>query len=181
MLGLAGAACRSQCASRWPSLFPPRWVIRSRSLCCVWPVLYLGTFGRQGVLQRTFAFPVEGFGGPKLTWLRRPKGLISKSIRRLARRPGAGSYHRVGGQVGPSPPRLALATCYVSLIRSRVRVGPVLCASRITGIPTGLCSRPPYRHQSSYRSLSPIAGKAWLQNRTLSFHLIRLLPGSDQF
>ena len=53
---------------------------------------------------------------------------------------------------------LALATCYVSLIRSRVRVGPVLCASRITGIPTGLCSRPPYRHQSSYRSLSPIAG-----------------------
>lgn len=126
MLGLAGAACRSQCASRWPSLFPPRWVIRSRSLCCVWPVLYLGTFGRQGVLQRTFAFPVEGFGGPKLTWLRRPKGLISKSIRRLARRPGAGSYHRVGGQVGPSPPRLALATCYVSLLRSRVRVGPML-------------------------------------------------------
>ncbi len=78
------------------------------------------------MLQRTFAFPVAGFGDPKLTWLRRPKGLISKSISRLARRPGAGSYHRVVGAGRAIPPRLALATCYVSLLRSRVRVGPML-------------------------------------------------------
>jgi len=137
-------------------------VIRSRSLCCVWPVFYLGTFGRQGVLQRTFAFPVAGFGGPKLTWLRRPKGLISKSIRRLARRPGAGSYHRVGGgQVGPIPPpspRPCAMLCFPSPFSSKGGShASFVDRGLTTGIPTG-CSRPPYLNRSSYRSLSPIAG-----------------------
>ncbi|VFQ84421.1 unnamed protein product [Cuscuta campestris] len=50
----------------------------------------LGTFGRQGVLQRTRfhrAFSsVAGFGGPKLTWLRQKASSLKA---RLARRPSS--------------------------------------------------------------------------------------------
>ena len=76
--GLAGVACRSWCASRWPSPVP--LPVGNPLPGCRAPLRLarpLGTFGRQGVWQRT-RFPllhrafssVAGFGGPKLTWLR---------------------------------------------------------------------------------------------------------------
>lgn len=63
-----------------------------------------------------------------------PKGLISKA--RLARRPS---------RCRESPPRLALVTCYVSLLHSQVKgeSHASVCGSRSHAlIPTGAHSRP---------------------------------------
>lgn len=109
---------------------------------------------------------VAGFGGPKLTWLRQK-----------ASSPKPGS-RGVPLAVGNSPPRLALVTCYVSLLHSQVKGESHAFVDRgLThrALQVPIVGRPPYLNQSSYRSLGPIAGKARLQNRTWSFSLIRLL------
>ena len=95
-------------------LSPCRWGIRSRVVAMLRLARPLGTFGRQGVWQRT-RFPllhrafssVAGVGGPKLTWLRQKASSLKA---RLARRPSRSR-----------PTRLALVTCYVSPLYSQVK------------------------------------------------------------
>lgn len=68
-----------------------RWGIRSRAVALLRLARPLGTFGRQGVWQRT-RFPllhrafssVAGFGSPKFTWLCQKASSLKA---RLARRP----------------------------------------------------------------------------------------------
>lgn len=135
--GLAGLACRSWCASRWPSPVPlpvgnPLPGRRLRLMACP-----LGTFWRQGVWQRT-RFPL----------LHRPshqlQGLVARNWLGFAKRP---HLYKPGSRGVPLAvgPRLALVTCYVSPLHSQVKgeSHASVCGSRSHAlIPTGARSRP---------------------------------------
>ena len=118
-------------------LSPCRWGIRSRVVAMLRLARPLGTFGRQGVWQRT-RFPllhrafssVAGVGGPKLTWLRQKASSLKA---RLARRPSRSR---------PYSPRSCDMLCFPSLFPSKGWV-PCFCGSRSHAlIPTGARSRP---------------------------------------
>ena len=111
-------------------LSPCRWGIRSRVVALLRLARPLGTFGRQGVWQRT-RFPllhrafssVAGFGGPKFTWLRQKASSLEA---RLARRPSRSRVPNLASLLWHAMFPLGWVPC-VSLWIAVSRTNPYRC------------------------------------------------------